>query len=158
MTELCKSYMVTEDNGNQYAVGLVTETRLDRFDIPWRIIVSCFLESPFTIDDFCTYFGEVIYGHPAYTGGKVLNINEIIDIPNQDVWTSSLWTHEDESAAEALGWGIFWADDIAPEIQRVDEMEVFPGDDEAAEFVWRLADNGHPLCVKAIAAIQACYP
>lgn len=54
--------------------------------------------------------------------------------------------------AEEEGWGLFNAE-LAPEIQRIDESETFPGDDAAREHVLKLAEAGsylHELAVKIV--------
>jgi hypothetical protein len=86
----------------------------------------------------------------------------------------SAWTHLESNLAVSQGWDIFETNrDPATElqlvngkpyghrpfeIQRVDEMDVFAGDDEAHAFVRAAAEKGDQLAGRALAFLQAYSP
>lgn len=68
-----------------------------------------------------------------------------------------VWTAEDRAIADGQGWNLFNINDFTGrgEIQRDDEAQVFPNDQEASEFVQRQARAGDAVAVKAM---KICGP
>jgi len=158
--ELRKSYLVTPENGESFIIGLVTDGPDDTSSVPWKFISGAFVprrDWPNNRYAFVTNFWDVITSHPECPKELVIkDVEEVFTEPEK--WNIQHWAQEDQAAAMAMGWGVFWVDKQRPEIQRVDALDAFDTDHDAARYVWRLAQGGHPLCMKAIAAIQACYP
>lgn len=61
------------------------------------------------------------------------------------------WSSEEQAQAEAEGWGIF----NDAEIQRIDEAEVFDGDESAIAYVMNRASTGSVLHQRALAIHSA---
>lgn len=67
------------------------------------------------------------------------------------------WSVADQQAAFAEGWGVFWRDDIFPEIQKHDEAIVFLLDSAANTHVLTRAVEGSVLHRKAVAHIASFW-
>lgn len=59
------------------------------------------------------------------------------------------WTHEDQTAALAEGWGIFDSSDYGYRIERFDDAQRFDCDAAAVAFVGYRAGLGNALARKA---------
>ena len=61
------------------------------------------------------------------------------------------WTREDDEKAIEQGWDVVYSESSGVlEIERIDEMEVFPDDDCALMFVVNKAVEGNELAQKAL--------
>lgn len=68
----------------------------------------------------------------------------------------SMWSDMDSEAAAAEGWNVFWSDAYGPEIEKVDEADVFEDDRQADTHVRRRAACGSALHLRALRYLGAC--
>ena len=68
---------------------------------------------------------------------------------------------DDDEIATSEGWGVFDSagSDGGPwQIQRIDELEMFPSDDEAWVHVWTRAAEGSPVHRRALDYVREHNP
>jgi hypothetical protein len=147
LMEFRKSYRIDQANGNSFIVQLVTDGDSVDEDDWWLIMCG----PVYSVDRFMLHFSDAVEDHPLYQKSGITAISPVV-IPRMNPWTK-----ENELAAENLGWAIIWYEGDYPEIQRLGE-NAFDSDRAAAQWVWRMAEHGNTLCLRAIAALQACYP
>jgi len=152
LMEFRKSYRIDQANGNLFIVQLVTDGAYMDEDDWWLIMCG---PPVYSVDRFMLHFSDAVEDHPLYQKSGITAISPVVIHP--DNWMN-LWTKEEELAAENLGWAILWYDEDYPEIQGLGEIDAFESDRAAAQWVWRTAEHGNTLCLRAIAALQACYP
>lgn len=73
------------------------------------------------------------------------------DSPHYSTFSDPKWTDADNTHSMSQGWGLF--NHNPPEIQRIDEEEIFPDDETAKVFVLEHAATD-AVCRKAI---KLCY-